>query len=104
MQDFARFLDDLEVAQLADSALQGLRMFGVGVSHVPILILGTLTGKSVSALASSASGHSGSRAQLYMEQARERYFKLRGLRVSMSKTTISTLTYRFQRIHRDWAC
>lgn len=85
MQDFARFLDGLEVAQLPGSGLQGLRMFGVGVTHVPIPILATMTGKGISALASSGSGHSGSRARLYLEQARERFFKPRGLRLAIVK-------------------
>lgn len=85
MQDFTRFLDGLEAAQLPGSGLQGLRMFGVGVSRVPIPILGPLTGKGISALASSSSGHSGSRARLYLEQAREKYFKPRGLRLTIVK-------------------
>ena len=85
MQDFTRFLDGLEVAQLPGSALQGLKMFGVGVTHVPIPILGTLTGKGISKLASSGSGHSGSRARLYLEQAKERFFEPRGIRVSIVK-------------------
>ena len=85
IQDFTRFLDGLEVAQLPNSTLQGVRMFGAGVSMVPIPILATLTGKGISALAGSGSGHSGSRARLYMDQARERYFKPRGLRVTIVK-------------------
>lgn len=85
MAEFTRFLDGLELAQSPSSTLQGLRMFGAGVTHVPIPVLGLLAGRGISALASSGSGHSGSRAKLYLQEARERFFEPRGLRLHIVK-------------------
>lgn len=84
MRDFTTFLDGLAVAQAPNSALQGLKMFGVGVSSVPLPFV-PLAGKGIKALASSGSGHSGSRARLYIERARKEYFEPRGLRLTILK-------------------
>ena len=84
MREFASFLDGLAVAQAPNSALQGLKMFGVGVRSLPLPIIG-LAGKGISALATSGSGHSSSRARLYLERAKNEYFAPRGLRLSIVK-------------------
>ena len=84
MRDFTQFLDGLALAQAPNSALQGLKVFGAGVSSLPIPIIG-LAGKGISALATSGSGHSGSRARLYLERAKKEYFAPRGLRLSIVK-------------------
>ena len=84
MRDFVAFLDGLAVSQAPNSALQGLKMFGAGVSFLPIPLV-PLAGKGISALASSSSGHSGSRARLYLERAKKEFFKPRGLRLNIVK-------------------
>ncbi|KAK3714312.1 hypothetical protein LTR37_007898 [Vermiconidia calcicola] len=84
MRDFVSFLDGLALAQAPNSALQGLKMFGAGVTALPLPIIG-LAGKGISALATSGSGHSGSRARLYLERAKKEYFAPRGLKLLVVK-------------------
>lgn len=82
IREFMAFLDGLALAQAPNSTLQGLKMFGVGVSAVPLPII-PLAGKGIKALASTGSGHSGSRSRLYFERARKEYFEPRGLSVTV---------------------
>ncbi|KAK3057137.1 hypothetical protein LTR09_002176 [Extremus antarcticus] len=82
MRDFLSFLDGLALAQAPNSTLQGLKMFGVGVGSLPIPII-PLAGKGISALATSGSGHSSSRARLYLERAKKEYFAPRGLSMTI---------------------
>lgn len=82
LQDFMAFLDGLAIAQAPNSGLQGLKMLGVGVSSVPLPFI-PLAGKGIKALASTGSGHSGSRSRLYIERARKEYFEPRGLRLTV---------------------
>jgi hypothetical protein len=84
MREFTSFLDGLAVAQAPNGALQGLKMFGAGVAAVPLPII-PLAGRGLSALATSGSGHSGSRARLYLDRAKKEYFEPRGLRLSIVK-------------------
>ena len=84
MRDFTAFLDGLAVAQAPNSALQGLKMFGVGARSILIPLI-PLAGRGIAALATSGSGHSGSRARLYLERAKKEYFASRGLRLSIVK-------------------
>lgn len=84
MSEFLSFIDGLAVAQAPNSALQGLKMFGVGVKQVPLPFI-PLAGTGISKLASSGSGHSGSRARLYLERARKEYFAPRGLNMTVVK-------------------
>ena len=84
MREFTSFLDGLAVAQAPKSALQGLKMFGAGVAALPLPII-PLAGRGISALATSGSGHSGSRARLYLERTKKEYFEPRGLRLSVIK-------------------
>ena len=84
MRDFTSFLDGLALAQAPNSALQSLKMLGAGVSFVPLPFI-PWAGKGISALASSGSGHSGSRARLYLDRAKKEYFAPRGLRLSVIK-------------------
>ena len=84
MREFTSFLDGLALAQSPNSGLQGLKMFGAGVAALPLPII-PLAGKGISALATSGSGHSGSRARLYLERAKKEYFAPRGLRLSIIK-------------------
>ena len=84
MREFTSFLDGLALAQSPNSALQGLKMFGAGVSALPLPII-PLAGRGISALATSGSGHSGSRARLYLERAKKEYFEPRGLHLSIIK-------------------
>ena len=84
MREFTSFLDGLAVAQAPNSGLQGLKMFGAGVAAVPLPII-PLAGRGLSALATSGSGHSGSRAKLYLERVKNEYFEPRGLRLSIVK-------------------
>ncbi|KAK3699708.1 hypothetical protein LTR37_016313 [Vermiconidia calcicola] len=84
MRDFVSFLDGLALAQAPNSALQGLKMFGAGVNLLPLPLIG-LAGKGISALATSGSGHSGSRARLYLERAKKEYFAPRGLNLLIVK-------------------
>ncbi len=81
-KDFLSFLDGLALAQAPNSTLQGLKMFGVGVGSLPIPII-PLAGKGISALATSGSGHSSSRARLYLERAKKEYFAPRGLSMTI---------------------
>lgn len=82
IRDFTAFLDGLALAQAPNATLQGLKMFGVGVSSVPIPFI-PLAGKGIKALASTGSGHSGSRSRLYFERARKEYFEPRGLSLTV---------------------
>jgi hypothetical protein len=82
MRDFMSFLDGLALAQAPNSTLQGLKMFGVGVNALPLPLI-PLAGKGISALATSGSGHSSSRARLYLERAKKEYFAPRGLSMSI---------------------
>ena len=84
MREFTSFLDGLALAQAPNGALQGLKMFGAGVAAIPLPFI-PLAGKGISALATSGSGHSGSRAKLYLERAKKEYFAPRGLRLSIIK-------------------
>lgn len=84
MREFTSFLDGLALAQAPNGALQGLKMFGAGVAAIPLPFI-PLAGKGISALATSGSGHSGSRARLYLERAKKEYFEPRGLRLSIIK-------------------
>jgi hypothetical protein len=84
MREFTSFLDGLALAQSPNSALQGLKMFGAGVAALPLPFI-PLAGQGISALATSGSGHSGSRARLYLERAKKEYFEPRGLRLSIIK-------------------
>lgn len=84
MREFASFLDGLALAQAPNSALQGLKMFGAGMKSIPIPFI-PLAGKGIAALATSGSGHSGSRARLYIDRAKTEYFEPRGLRLSIIK-------------------
>lgn len=84
MREFASFLDGLALAQAPNSALQGLKMFGAGVAAIPLPII-PLAGRGLSALATSGSGHSGSRARLYLERAKIEYFAPRRLHLSIIK-------------------
>ncbi|KAF2479572.1 hypothetical protein BDY17DRAFT_41620 [Neohortaea acidophila] len=93
MREFLAFLDGLAVAQSPNATLQGVRMFGAGASHVPIPFI-PLAAKGLRALASTGSGHSGSRARLYLERAKSDYFAPRGLRVTVVKD--SDLNFRLQ--------
>lgn len=107
MREFTSFLDGLALAQSPNSGLQGLKMFGAGVSAIPLPLI-PLAGKGISALATSGSGHSGSRARLYLERAKKEYFEPRGLRLSMIKDPdlsprlqIPTHTYRLAPLTRS---
>jgi len=80
MRDFTAFLDGLAIAQAPGPTLQGLKVFGAGVSMLPLPLL-PLAGRGISALATAGSGHSGSRARLYLTRATRQYFAPRRLRV-----------------------
>ena len=84
MRDFTAFLDGLALAQAPNSALQSLKMFGIGVNPLPISFIG-LAGKGISALATSGLGHSVSRARLCLERAKKEYFQPKGLHLSIVK-------------------
>jgi hypothetical protein len=84
MREFTSFLDGLALAQAPNGALQSLKMFGAGVAALPLPFI-PLAGKGISALATSGSGHSGSRAKLYLERAKKEYFEPRRLRLSIIK-------------------
>lgn len=84
MREFTSFLDGLAMAQAPNSTLQGLKMFGAGVAAVPLPII-PFAGRGLSALATAGSGHSSSRARLYLERAKKEYFEPRGLRLSIVK-------------------
>lgn len=84
MQEFTAFLDGLAVTQAPNSALQGLKMFGAGISMVPLPLI-PMTGRGISALANTGSGHSSARARLYLSEAVKQYFAPRGLRISIVK-------------------
>ncbi|KAK5174903.1 uncharacterized protein LTR77_000039 [Saxophila tyrrhenica] len=84
MRNFLSFLDGLALAQAPNSALQGLKLFGVGVNSIPLPII-PLAGRGISALATSGSGHSSSRARLYLERAKKEFFAPRGLNMTIVK-------------------
>jgi len=84
MHEFVAFLDGLAIAQAPGSALQGLRMVGAGISMVPLPFI-PLAGRGISALATVSSGHSGSRARLYLARAMKEYFAVRRIRLHIVK-------------------
>ena len=84
MHEFVAFLDSLAIAQAPGSALQGLRMVGAGISMVPLPFI-PLAGRGISALATVSSGHSGSRARLYLARAMKEYFAVRRIRLHIVK-------------------
>jgi hypothetical protein len=86
MAEFLSFLDGLALAQAPNAALQGLKMFGVGVGYMPLPIIAP-AGRGLAKLAGSGSGDSGSRARLYIERAKKEYFAPRNLSLTIVKDT-----------------
>ncbi|KAK3653716.1 DNA mismatch repair protein [Elasticomyces elasticus] len=84
VHEFVAFLDGLSVAQAPTPVLQSVSNAGRGVRLVP-LPFADAAGRAISALASTGSGKSGSRARLYLIRASQEYFAPRGLRVSIVK-------------------
>ncbi|KAK5676053.1 hypothetical protein LTS10_011343 [Elasticomyces elasticus] len=82
VNEFVAFLDGLSVAQAPTPVLQSVSNAGRGVRLVP-LPFADAAGRAISALASTGSGKSGSRARLYLTRASQEYFAPRGLRVSI---------------------
>ncbi|EMC91375.1 hypothetical protein BAUCODRAFT_326011 [Baudoinia panamericana UAMH 10762] len=85
MTEFVSFLDGLAIAQAPNSALQGLKVVGGGLTKLPLPLLGKGLGHGINALAGSGAGFDSARARLYLTKANKEYFAPRNLRLSIVK-------------------